>query len=292
MKKNFVLLLSILPTIMFGQLVTSIDKDSILIGDHITLSIQADQLDSNSTWPTFNDSIGELEIVEVLKIDSSETENGWTLSQKFTITSWDSGYFKIDPFQVNGNKSDVFYVYVNTITFTEEDTELKDIKEPIKTPVSFAEILPYLLAVLVLALVVYLIKKYLKNRETKVEEIKEVVVNIPPFQIALTELEKLNAKKLWQNGSTKEYHTNVSEIVRTYIENGLHTPAMEMSKADILHRLTQRGIGTVSLDALLSTTDLVTFAKLIPTEIENENCMKIAFTFIQDTKPKEEVNHG
>lgn len=292
MKMNIILFLSMLPNLIFGQIVSSIDKDSILIGDQITFVIQAENLDSNSLWPVFSDSLGQLEIVETSNIDSLKSDKGWNLTQSITITAWDSGYYKIDPIKIGENTSQQHFVYVNTISLTQEDTEIKDIKEPMEAPISFSEVLPYLLAILLLTVIIYFVRRFLKNREQKTPEIKEVKVIIPPYQIAISELEKLKAQKMWQSGSVKEYHTILSEIIRTYIETGLHTPAMEMPKADIIYRLTQRGIKSNSLDALLSTTDLVKFAKLIPTEIENENCMKIAFSFIQDTKPKEEVNNG
>ena len=53
-------------------------------------------------------------------------------------------------------------------------------------------------------------------------------------------MKKLNAKKLWQEDNVKEYYSELSEIIRTYIENGIGTPAMEIPTQEILFQLHQR----------------------------------------------------
>ena len=171
-----------------------------------------------------------------------------------------------------------------------EDAELKDIKAPIHTPISFEELSPYLLALLIIALLIYATRWYIKNREKTPVKTETVERVIPPYEIALNELEKLNAKKLWQEDNVKEYYSELSEIIRTYIENGIGTPAMEIPTQEILFQLHQKGIDTIKLKELLTRADLAKFAKAKPLQIENEESLKIGYDFIHQTKPQKEID--
>lgn len=286
MKKLLTLLL--LPTAMFAQLSVKVDSTNILIGDQINCSIQAELLDGD-ILPHFTDTIGAFEIVSKSLIDSIKTEQGWQLTQSYVLTVWDSGVYYIPSVQFKSFVSDSIAVKVNTIEMA-EDAELKDIKAPIHTPISFEELSPYLLALLIIALLIYATRRYIKNREKTPVKTQIVERVIPPYEIALNELEKLNAKKLWQEDNIKEYYSELSEIIRTYIENGIGTPAMEIPTQEILFQLHQKGIDTIKLKELLTRADLAKFAKAKPLQIENEESLKIGYDFIHQTKPQKEID--
>lgn len=266
-----------------AQVIANLDTNNILIGDPITLTIQAEVKDSVA-WPIFSDSIGNLELLSSSLIDSTATRNGWLLKQHFVITQWDSGFYNIPSIQIGKEQTAAFTVIVNTITL-EQNAEPKDIKGPIEAPLSFAEIMPYLLVALILSLLIYLFIKYLKREKTAVVLPSKSKAITPPFQIALNELENLKMQKKWQNGDVKGYYSDLSEIIRTYIESGLHTPAMEMLTEDILNRLKTQNIETDQLRSLLSNSDMAKFAKAQPNTAENELAMKQAIEFIHQTKP-------
>ena len=286
MKKLLILLL--LPTTIFAQLSVKVDSTNILIGDQINFYIEANIFDGDSL-PNFIDTIGALEIVSRSLVDSIKTNEGWQLTQSYVLTSWDSGVYYIPSIQFKSFVSDSIPIIVNTIELA-EDAELKDIKIPIHTPISLEELSPYLITLLILALLIYIIRWYVKNREKNPDDIKTVERVIPPFIIALNELEKLNAKKLWQKDNVKEYYSELSEIIRTYIENGIGTPAMEIPTQEILFQLHQKGIDTIKLKELLTRADLAKFAKAKPLQIENEESLKIGYDFIHQTKPQKEID--
>tara|TARA_B100001059_G_scaffold75625_2_gene73195 strand:+ start:4711 stop:5583 length:873 start_codon:yes stop_codon:yes gene_type:complete len=287
MRKLFILFL--IPTALFAQISVKVDSTNILIGDQINYSIQANVL-SGDSLPHYTDTIGSLEIVSKSFIDSVKTNDGWQLTQDYVLTAWDSGVYIIPSIQFKNFISDSFTIYVNTIELA-EDAELKDIKAPIHTPISFDELSPYLLALLILALITFLIRWYLKNRKKSPKEVIIAKKAILPYELALNDLEKLNTKKLWQSGNVKEYYSELSEIIRTYIENGIGTPAMEIPTHDILFQLQQKRIDTTKLKEVLTRADLAKFAKARPLEIENEESLKIGYDFIHQTKPqKQEVD--
>ena len=70
------------------------------------------------------------------------------------MTVWDSGVYYIPSVRFKSFVSDSIAIIVNTIEMA-EDAELKDIKAPIHTPISFEELSPYLLALLIIALLIY-----------------------------------------------------------------------------------------------------------------------------------------
>ena len=286
MKK--LLILFLLPTAMFAQLSVKVDSTNILIGDQINFSIEVNILEGDSL-PHFTDTIGALEIVSKSLVDSIKTDQGWQLTQSYILTVWDSGVYYIPSVKFKSFLSDSIAILVNTIEMA-EDVELKDIKAPIHTPITFEELSPYLLALLILALLIYIIRWYVKNREKTPVDIKTVERVIPPYEIALIELEKLNAKKLWQEDNVKEYYSELSDIIRTYIENGIGTPAMEIPTQEILFQLHQKGIDTTKLKELLTRSDLAKFAKARPLQIENEESLKIGYDFIHQTKPQKEID--
>ena len=48
------------------------------------------------------------------------------------------------------------------------------------------------------------------------------------------QLEKLKQAQLWQNGKIKAYYSDLSDILRLYIENRYNSPALEMTTDEIL----------------------------------------------------------
>lgn len=285
MKIRIILILLIFPFLTFAQIETKTDSSNILIGDQIVLSIKSNIKDIKN-WKEFQDSIANFEIISKSKIDSSKTENGWIISQEYVLTIWDSGTFFIPSIEIENNSSDSIKVYVNNVK-TNQDQEIKDIKKPINTPVTFEEAFPYILIFIALALICLLIYYFFKNKEKVIEVKKVEKIIVPPYQIALDLLNTLKDKELLQQNEIKEYHTQISEITRRYIEAGLNIQAMEIASNDILNLLEQQRIETKSIKKVFEINDLAKFAKYKPIEIENKECLEMAILFVEQTKPKQ-----
>ena len=283
--RQLIIILWSLPTLLWAQIYATLDTNSILIGDHITLSLEG-MVSEAVNWPVFTDSIGNMELLSSSSIDSTPTERGWLIEQDFILTQWDSGFYYIPRIAIGELKTELLVVTVNTINLT-EDAQPKDIKGPIAAPITLGEVTPYILIALIIGLLIYLLIRYLKREKPVQAPIQKAAPVIPPFKIALDDLENLKVQKKWQSGEVKKYYSLLSEIIRTYIEDGLHTPAMEMLTEDIVVSLKAEKIDTESLAILLSTSDMAKFAKAQPTAAENELVMQHAFEFIHQTKPTE-----
>lgn len=280
-----------------------LDTTDILIGDQIRLNIVFTMpLDSRVIWPFYKDTLtGNIEIIGQSAVDTmiNESENLVNMIQSITITSFDSGYYYIPPLKFRYQPIDdtaftvvssmPMYLHVHTM---EVDTaqSIKAIKPPLGAPLTFKEILPWLLIALAAAILVFLIIYIIRKRKKK-EPIFKIRTRpvLPPHVIAINELEGLKLKKLWQAGKTKNFYTELTDIVRVYIEGRFGVQAIEMTTEEILEGMKSTDTGKESIDKLARTlvlADLVKFAKEQPLPLDNDNSMSYSMSFVKETSPR------
>ena len=275
-----------------------LDNDSMYIGDQIHLHFVVEQPSNvKISFPQLADSIaGKIEILSPAKIDTQQIGNGnIRVHVQYLITCFDSGVYTIDPmkiYAVTGNNRDSLATEPLKLTVLtiplKEANKIADIKNVIQMPITFAEVLPYILIGLgIWLLIAFIIYVIIRLKQKKpifgfTEKPKE-----PAHVIAFRELEKVKGDKLWQKGQTKEYYTKVSDIVREYFENRFNVPALESTSEEIL--LKAKNIEIIDsrtieeLKQLLELADLVKFAKVEPMPDENENSWQTAYEFINKT---------
>ena len=293
MKKFIIVILIFINWQSFSQLAI-LDTNNILIGQQTTFTISCSyQKSENIKWPIFIDTIVDgVEIVKQGEIDSIENENNIEISQEFLITSFDSGSYYISAIEFSKTKiSNAILLNVNTILL-KKDAELKDIKTPLDAPYGWSDVWPWLVGLLILGLIIYLLKKFVFNRKVTEEKVKRKVV-IPSDIVALDALKNLKKKQLWQNGKIKEYQSQISDIIRTYLEERFSILALELPTYDILESLKNDKIKKEEkkmIKIVLQRADLAKYAKGKPIDIENEESMKLSIDFVNKTKRKE-VNY-
>jgi hypothetical protein len=305
MKKRicYILFFLTIPVVnIFSQHVVAkatLDSNKILIGDQVRMKVQLTYPSGASIiWPILSDTLnGKIEIVKRSKVDTlTKGGKNFTLGQTYTITSFDSGSFYVPQIEFKyKNPADTVYfaaftdsllLNVNTIK-VDTTLAIKDIKGPLSVPLTFMEILPYLIGAVVLALIVWFVIYYLRKRKRGESLIDFSKPKIPPHEIALRALEELRNKKLWQNNRVKEYYTELTEIIRTYIEGRFNILAMEMTTDEIMTSMIPSGIQNTlknKLRQMLVLADLVKFAKSNPLPHEHDQSLDIAFEFVNETK--------
>lgn len=282
-----------------------LDSNRILIGDQIhvdftyTVPQKSTYLLPNVT-PDFLSQYG-LDLIGKSAIDTTINGNAVSYHQRWTITAFDSGNFVFPALPLLSPDSQILAqskalaIEVNTVA-VDTTAAIRDIKPYAKVPLTFKEILPYLLIGLAAAAVIALLVWYIVKHERKQKPQKRVVKNKPkvkPHLTALKDLEKLRLKKLWQNGQVKQYYSELTDIVRTYIDGRFDINAMEMITSDILHELDTVGLPQAlrqELEQTLNTADLVKFAKMEPLPDDHDRCMKQAVDFVNQTKESDENN--
>jgi len=293
---------------LFSQNITvtaELDTNAILIGKQAKIKLKVeyktDQGNIKIDFPKIGDTlIKQIEVVGKSKIErfipDSSNMNRLAQTQTIIITSFDSGYYAIPPFKfiVNGDankpiETEPLLFAVNTLA-VDTTIAIKDIKPPIEVPFNWKELLPYIYAGLgalaVLAGIIYLIIYFIKKRKKK--PVPEIIIpKIPAHVTALERLEKLKEEKLWQQGKLKEYHSELSDIIRQYIEHRFYIHAMEQVTDEIMYSFRTADVSDelkMKLRNVLFLSDLVKFAKEQPLPNENEMSWTNAHEFIMATK--------
>lgn len=272
------------------------DTNNVLIGEQISVDIEfAASEKADVIWPTVEDSISGLEIIDDSGIIKQEDESAYSEKRSFVITSFDSGKYEIpelnfifekdgfqEPFIVKSNSIELIFRTMDIDT----SAEIKDIKAPLDAPLSFADFLPYIIGVTILLVLIYLAYFLLKRRKYKKPEEEKYDPKIPPHILAIESLNKLEEKKLWQQGEIKQYYIELTQIIRLYIERRFEIDAMEMVTDDIIDSLKTRGIDDSTINKLhdmFRLANLAKFAKHQPIGNENAHALGIAYEFVNIT---------
>lgn len=146
------------------------------------------------------------------------------------------------------------------------------------------------LALPLLGLLIYLIVRIRDNKPI-IRKIK-VEPKLPPHQAAMKEIERIKTEKVWQKGQSKEYYTELTDAIRTYIKDRFGFNALEMTSSEIIDQLLEMNDKEAisDLKLLFQTADLVKFAKHNPQMNENDANLINAIDFINETKQPEEEN--
>ncbi len=295
MKKQILYILLFISTVSFAQkpiVKAEIDTTNIRIGEQFQLKISVDET-QNVIIPKIK--LKGLEVVDSTKIDTIKN----SLIRRYILTGFDSGAFYI-PQQQIFVKNQAFLtdsLLVNVATVAIDTTKVK--KFPIKSikdePFTFDDFKIYIyIALAVLAIIAFWIYWFV-IRKRKEEEEAPTYRTLPPYEEAILRLSELDEKLLWQNNKVKEYYSELTEIVRGYIERELKVPALENTTDEVLEMIKDfKKTETIDtsketidkLKDLLREADLVKFAKSKPLAIEIEDDRKDAEFIIGNLKPK------
>lgn len=277
-----------------------LDSADILIGDQVGLRVfvkhhpTVDVREIDWKPPA---SVEGIEILKTGAIDTVQAGAEFLLSQSLTITSFDSGYYFIPPVPViytyNGRVDTIFTeqlgLMVRTIPVTGDSTRLEPIKPIIEEPFEFQDALPYLAGILGLIALIVAMVFYLRRFKRR-EAPPPPVIKRPAHEIALDKLEGLRKAGLWQQGKIKEYQSELTYIVREYLENRFHIKALESTTEEILRDLRKAAVDPQWIERLrqvFQTADLVKFANAEPPVNVHDHAMEAAEVFVFETKAPE-----
>lgn len=270
----------------------SIDTANIRIGEQFNLKIWVGKT-KNVILPKLQ--LKGLEIVDSTKIDTLKN----SLIRKYILTGFDSGSFYI-PRQQIFVRNQAFLtdsLLVNVATIAIDTTKIKKfaIKSIKSEPYIFDDFKIYIYLLLTALAIIGFWVYWFVIRKQKEEEEVATYSTLPPYEEAIFRLNELDEKLLWQNNKIKEYYSELTEIVRGYIERELKVPALERTTDEIIETLTDfndsQSIITSKetikkLKELLQEADLVKFAKSKPLALEIEEDRKDAENVISNLKPK------
>ncbi|NNK70064.1 MAG: hypothetical protein HKO96_06265, partial [Flavobacteriaceae bacterium] len=274
-----VLILSILviiPSLMFGQIESAVDSTQIRIGEQITytISVQADSTDL-VIFPE-GQTFMPLEVIEFYKTDSLKENNLMQLVKQYALTQFDSGKYTIPQQKVQiGEKvffTDSVKIEVRGIVVDTTKQKLYDIKPLIEVDRSYSGWWKILLLIcLLVALVAGVIYWFFLRKKPMTEE--EKIAILPPYERAKLALQKLDQSNYLQRKDLKGYYSDLTMIIRQYIDEKVYDHALESTTQELVDRLQLLKDGNqVDLDlktiknieTVLKRADLVKFAKSRP----------------------------
>ena len=281
MKIKRYLALLLLSSAVFAQqkqLVTSVDTLKKKIGAEFKLTVKA-TVDTKSkvVFPKLK-NIGALEVIQSYPVDTVKKDDRYELIKKYGLTQFDSGKYTIPSIKILINNkpflSDSIKVEVANVVVDTLKQKMFDIKNIAPAESSWGNWWKWLLAILLIAGIAALIYWYVKKHQKKKAE-EEIYKT--PIEKATSLLNSLEKKELWQHGEVKEYYSELTGIVRNYIEEAIEIPAMESTTSELIEglkvaskkkkmKLSQETIE--NLFVVLKQADLVKFAKSKPLDYE------------------------
>ena len=260
----------------FAQVTSEIDTTKIRIGEQINykINVETDSL-ALVVFPE-GQTFMPLESVEALKIDTTKKAKKFLLSRIYKLTQFDSGVYTI-PRQkiIIGDKpffTDSLEVSVNTIKVDTTKQKLYDIKPIIEVEKSGGNWWKWLLiALLAIAVVGFLLYWFIWRKKPLTEE--EEIALLPPYDRAKLALQKLDESQFLIRSEVKEYYSELTFIVRKYLDEKVYDRALESTTSELINRLNLLKDGhqidlskdTIkNLESILQRADLVKFAKSAP----------------------------
>ncbi len=281
-----------------------LDKTSILLGDQTVLHLSA-ELPANGTvnFPLLADTLSaKVQIVSAGKADTLTDKNrpGLKLiSRSYVITSFDPGLQMVPAltFQ-SGGKTFATEAQPLEVKAVAVDTTkaIYDIKQPLAVSYTFMDWLRdnwyWVVLGLAVLLLLFGVWYYFRKIRKPKPVVEKSVPLVPGHVIALEQLSALKEKKLWQQGEVKAYYSELTDIIRVYLEKRYLISAQEQTSEEILSGLEAVKMpekSRNSLKEILLLADLVKFAKAVPAGHENEQSMDDAIGFIQETRMQDQL---
>ncbi len=281
-----------------------LEETTIRIGDQTKLHLSVEQLRKDKVaFPVLADTLtGKVEVVSSSKLDTIPDKNNVnriTVTKSIVITGFDAGTYTIPPFVFkNGTdviKTDEVTLFVQTVK-VDTTKAIYDIKQPLAVSYSFMDWLRdnwqgLLAAVVVIALIAGAIYYYKKRKKNQPVEVIPKPV-IPVHTIALNKLKELRDKKLWQQDEIKLHYIELSDVIREYLEKRYDIKTHEKTTDEIfagLKKVNMTEENKLTLHEILTTADLVKFAKGKPSAVENEQYMDSAINFVIKTQQIEKI---
>lgn len=162
-----------------------------------------------------------------------------------------------------------------------QEEGLRDIRGPVLYPIDplFVAVLCAVIAAGGVVLFRLLWRQYLKRKALQHQK-----PPLPPWEIALKLLEDLKQKKYVEYNKYQQFYSELSDILRRYMESHFCIRAPEMTTEEFLDSIkTYESVAEehkVNLKRFLQHADVVKFAKVSPSTEEAEQSYELAKQFI------------
>ena len=246
----------------------TVSRDTILIGDQVEWKSRIKvpkgmsvKIDSMSGYV-----VPGVELIGDFKVDTVDRKKDFSMVEtRAVVTSFDSGSYVLPPLVVyfyrDGQGVDTMRLpevplEVTTVPIDTTTYQMYDIRPQFRYPVTFKELVPWILLLAALVAVVVLTVHFALKRKKTGMVFGKPDPKDPPHIVALRSLDRFGIKTIERTSNEILVDLSVKDLAPSDYE---------------------------ALKELFGTADLVKFAKYSATEAENENAVPVAVRFVNDT---------
>jgi len=279
------------------RITTAVEPKDVTIGTpfRYTLRVEADE-GVEVLVPVLADRIGDFTITDFGEVEHDDGGGDRTSASVseywYTLLAYEAGSqfipgppvgWRIGEGEVH--RVDAPRTLVNLVSLlarSDSSEVLRDIKGPMRPPVSRTLLWLGLLAVVLAALAVWMVVRWQGARGDRAVSVQ------PAHVVALEALARLSGSRALEDGRYDEFYVRLSSIVRDYLEARFGLRAPEMTTEEFLsaaHRgpqldPTQRS----ALAQFLGQADLVKFARLVPGAADGRRAYDAARELVEATR--------
>ena len=250
------------------EVTTKVDRDLIKIGEEVKLgiSVEAD-LGDLIIFPE-QQTMGAMEVLQSYPVDSLRIADKIRLFKQYGITQFDSGDYWVPRLQILKNnrsiQSDSVLISVREVVVDTTKQGMFPIKDSVdiadRSTLSYSWMWWLLLLIPVVIVVVLLSRK----REQKTYE-----ETLQPYEWTKYRLKLLDDSGRLENREWKEYYTELTYIIRRYIDSKVYGHSLESTTGQLIKELkiamSEKGMHITDktqfrLEEILQKADLVKFA--------------------------------
>lgn len=284
-----------------------LDSVNLLMGKLTTLTLEVVQDKGKpGGFPMFRDvnpAVGyvgvcgdSIELRTSYKADTIEIGSGRIqINYQIPLQAFDSGSYRLPRFvyvsESDSARSNALTLNVVPVKVTADDPIAGFAKVAEPEGAKFFDFVPDWLAdfwwIILLLIILGIAAWWAVRRYKKEGTVLPKKPEPTPYEVAITALRKLKEKKLWEQGMEKEYFTDLTEILRVYLDRRFGINAMEMTSREIMDHLYHSDVKDKReyMRQILNVADFVKFAKVRPLPADNIAAYDNAVRFIEETKP-------
>ena len=283
-----------------GQRVEAyLSEDSVYVGDRFTLTLIAmHEFEGVPSFPVLDSAFGDIVPTELVSAGSRYIDTNVRLdSAVYEVTTFALDTARLAPIAIGFEDSSVTAFTAEQVLLVksmvpQEATGIRDMAPPIEF---VGPLWPYVLlglAVLIAALLIwYMIRQRNQPAPSVLHDPGDS--DTPPAVVALERLHALENTALAERSQVEAFYVELSDALRTYIEQRLRIPALESTTQELIQNLTRpatqyqipSGVPG-QLDQILSLADLVKFADVTPSIPEGRTALHEAIQVVRRVETK------
>lgn len=269
-------------------------RSNILLGDQVRLRVEA-KLPRGAKVKDIDIGViprnTPVEVLNHTKATITILPNGLLLEQSFTITSFEAGVYNLPALPITYQldsftqtlATNTLVLRVRTIPNVRDTTALQPIKSIWAEPRRWTDVLPYLAVGLMVAGLAWW---WFRRKRPRHNAVVPVAPPRPVHAVVLEKLEQLEQRGDLERGAFYAYQSDLSLLLREYLEGRYQLPALELTTREIYWSMKSYDLPTewhAPLLQVLQNADLIKFAKGELPLTQHREALTTVRKFVEET---------